>query len=75
MNAPKNLAVVALAALLVVCLLAYYSTRDSATPSPPRRAPELYVDRGLLVTAIQLLNSVPPEAPERLSNSLAKCLR
>jgi len=61
MKIRKNLPAVVLAVLLAACLVAYYSTRDSARPTARRQtsgaARQPAVDRSLLETALQLESS------------------
>jgi len=66
LESPKNLPAVVLAILLVACLFAYYSTRDSARPAAPQQksaATEQLVDTSLLQTELKLapLAATPDE--------------
>ena len=66
MKSFKNLAAVILAILVVACLFAYYSTRDSAPPAAAEKsvaAEQPLVDTGLLETAVKLasLAATPDE--------------
>src|ERR1700674_5897291 len=66
MRFPRNLPAVVLTILLAVCLVAYYSTRDSAKPAAPQKnsaAAEQLVDTSLLQTELELapLAATPDE--------------
>jgi small-conductance mechanosensitive channel len=67
MKSFKNLPALVLAILLVACLFAYYSTRDSAKPAAPQKkaaaAGQPLVDTRLLQTALRLapLATTPDE--------------
>src|ERR1700682_5666864 len=60
MKSPRNLPAMVLAILLAVSLFAYYSTRDSATPTAPQKsaaAEQPLVDTSLLQCAVNLAAS------------------